>query len=335
MRNPGALLCFLVLVGVGGGGATLPAAPSTCLSPEGSTQAPTIVPLVISVGDQVTGILGADELDLLFELTAPFDGALVVQLSWDPSLRNLQLYLEDEVFFALPPEWSWTTGALQVVAGRTYRVWISDPARWDYGQLAVPFVLTTSMQSEMPAIPTNECTTSQPAPHWPCVDGAWVPPDHPLAPGAESPTPPPPAPLSGGAASCATTIQPASDWLCVGDGWVPPNHPLAIVNPPSSPQPPAAPASPVVGSVDCPSGQPAATWICVAGGWVPPGHPLALSSLRNPTPPSPPATLPSGCTTPDPFLGIQGLFGVCVGGNMWVPSGHPLAVGLPLPGGGG
>lgn len=112
MRNPGALLCFLVLVGVGGGGATLPAAPSTFLSPEGSTQAPTIVPLVISVGDQVTGILGADELDLLFELTAPFDGALVVQLSWDPSLRNLQLYLEDEVFFqsgrGLPGRCKWS-----------------------------------------------------------------------------------------------------------------------------------------------------------------------------------------------------------------------------------
>ena len=47
---------------------------------------------------------------------------------------------------------------------------------------------------------------------------------------------------------------------------------------------------------------------------------MALSApTTNTTPPS-----PTGCATPDPFIGIPGLVGVCVDGN-WVPSGHPLA----------
>jgi hypothetical protein len=58
------------------------------------------------------------------------------------------------------------------------------------------------------------CTTIQPGPSWVCVDGGWLPPDHPLA----GPAPPP--------AAC-TTPQPAPHWVCVNGGWVPPDHPLA------------------------------------------------------------------------------------------------------------
>jgi hypothetical protein len=54
--------------------------------------------------------------------------------------------------------------------------------------------------------------------------------------------------------------------------------------------------------------------------------PLAVSAAANPAPPSPEAPPPSVCTTPDPFIGIPGLIGVCVGGG-WVPVGHPLAGG--------
>jgi hypothetical protein len=57
------------------------------------------------------------------------------------------------------------------------------------------------------------CTTVQPAPTWVCVNGGWVPPDHPLA----SPSPP---------VACSTP-RPGPDWVCVNGGWVPPDHPLA------------------------------------------------------------------------------------------------------------
>ena len=47
-----------------------------------------------------------------------------------------------------------------------------------------------------------------------------------------------------------------------------------------------------------------------------------IASPPPPAPPIPPAT--PACTTPDPFAGIPGLYGVCVG-IMWVPIGHPQA----------
>jgi hypothetical protein len=72
--------------------------------------------------------------------------------------------------------------------------------------------------------------------NWLCVNGGWVPPDHPLAAGGSGQTngggtggttgggtgtgP-------GGSGGGCTTIQPASNWVCVNRGWVPPNHPLA------------------------------------------------------------------------------------------------------------
>ena len=46
--------------------------------------------------------------------------------------------------------------------------------------------------------------------------------------------------------------------------------------------------------------------VCIENGWVPPGHPLA-----------PPST-PLDCDTPDPFLEIPTLVGVCVDGG-WRP----------------
>jgi len=40
-----------------------------------------------------------------------------------------------------------------------------------------------------PPSPPVSCPTVQPAPDWVCVNGGWVPPDHPLAPGAPGPPP--------------------------------------------------------------------------------------------------------------------------------------------------
>jgi hypothetical protein len=78
---------------------------------------------------------------------------------------------------------------------------------------------------------------------------------------------------------------------------------------------------------------PGPDWVCQDGGWLPPGHPLIRLSGDTP-PPSPPPAFggpPFECPTSDPFAGLFGFFGVCIGA--WVPIGHPLAsdyLGRPL-----
>lgn len=88
---------------------------------------------------------------------------------------------------------------------------------------------------------------------------------------------------------------------------------------------------PVVTPPACESLKPGSEWVCFNGGWVPLGHPLLDSAPMSPplqpaAASAPVPALSNGCTTPDPFLGITGLFGVCVNGG-WVPVGHPLAGG--------
>lgn len=79
-------------------------------------------------------------------------------------------------------------------------------------------------------IPPVPCTTVQPAPTWVCVNGGWLPPNHPLIGSAPTtptlPAPPPPPP------GVCTTPDPFAGipglmGVCVGGGWVPVGHPLA------------------------------------------------------------------------------------------------------------
>ena len=174
------------------------------------------------------------------------------------------------------------------------------------------------------------CTTTQPSSNWVCVNGGWVPPDHPLA-GSDDIPPPPPLDdddtiESDGPSTTCPSIQPAPSWLCVDGGWVPPDHPRTA-GAGTPPQPPPPPPGGTNGSgTTCTSLQPAASWVCVNGGWLPPDHPLAAGAAPPPPPPPPNGGSTGACTTPDPFAAIPGLTGVCVGGG-WVPSGHPLAGG--------
>ena len=178
-----------------------------------------------------------------------------------------------------------------VVAGETILIEVWLTLAWDaFGLPDTPVVLTTSL-SAVPLILPPRCLTFKPGPDWVCVGGGdWVPPDHAAAAGA------------------FTFPQPA------------------LV-------PPVAPAQPAPqggGATGCPSVSPGPDWVCVAGGnWVRPDHPLAVSTPAISPPPSLPAppTPPTGCTTPDPFAGIPGMRGVCIGNNNWVPVGHPLAGG--------
>ena len=77
------------------------------------------------------------------------------------------------------------------------------------------------------------CTTVQPVSGWLCVNGGWLPPDHPLAAAGSGQTGgsgaggPPPGGTGGAGSSGCTTLRPASNWVCVNGGWVPPDHSLA------------------------------------------------------------------------------------------------------------
>jgi len=101
----------------------------------------------ISVGEEVTGTLEGHGAGQLYQLTAPSDGTLIVRLSWEPHRGLLELKLADMQFTASPPDWSPpVVGELSVAAGRTYSVKISDGAPWDYDDLNLPFVMTTSIE---------------------------------------------------------------------------------------------------------------------------------------------------------------------------------------------
>jgi glucose/arabinose dehydrogenase len=137
-----------------------------------------------------------------------------------------------------------------------------------------------------------------------------------------------------------TTAQPMTNWVCVGNGWVPPDHPLAGSGAAAGPGTPSGSQGPSAGggatggaTAACSSIQPAPDWVCVGDGWVPATHPLAAagSSQGGGTGGGSGGTggagaIPGNCATPDPFAGLPGVVGVCIGGG-WVPSTHPLARG--------
>jgi hypothetical protein len=98
---------------------------------------------VISIGEKVEDTLIGHGTHKVYELTAPLDGVLVAQLSWDTKQGHLELWLEDTQFARSS---SPTVGRLYVSAGRKYRVRVFDSAPWDYDDLFVPFVLATSIE---------------------------------------------------------------------------------------------------------------------------------------------------------------------------------------------
>ena len=116
-----------------------PTPPPSPPQPQGGRQ--------ISVGEDFTDTLTTHGTERLYQLTAPSDGTLIVRLSWEPHRGLLELKLADMQFSASPPDWSPPiVGELSVAAGRTYSVKISDGAPWDYDDLNLPFVVTTSIK---------------------------------------------------------------------------------------------------------------------------------------------------------------------------------------------
>jgi hypothetical protein len=288
MRNAAALVCFLVLVLGFGDADTWRPRRVKAFAPR-SLAAPLLqvaVPLglqVISVGDVVGGTLMGETItrspdgqlifvpavtEILYELTAPSDGTLIVTLDRDPSSEFIGLSGPRALsYFSFGAN---TVATLPVTAGGTYRfsVFASTGSFYYYYEFLgpVPFVLTTSLEP---------CRNRPPALGWVCVNGGagWVPAGHPLA--APAPPPSPLTPTSLDAVGCPS-IRPGADWICANGNWLPPGHPLALTAQPNPapPSSPAAPASTCTGP-DPFVGIPGLSGVCVNGGWVPIGHPLA------------------------------------------------------------
>ena len=164
-----------------------------------------------------------------------------------------------------------------------------------------------------PAPTPSTCPGSPPVAGWVCVNGGWLPPDHPLAGGVPAPAPAP-APVPAPTPSTCPGAVPVAGWVCVSGSWLPPDHPLAGRNPAPVPAPAPAPA-PVPAPSTCLGSPPVAGWLCVNTGWLPPDHPLAAGASPAPV------SSPSSCTTAPPSPTW-----FCVGGG-WVPPNYPSAPG--------
>lgn len=149
MRKLWVFPCLLMLAC--GGGDTLPTAPSIAARPSQPTPPQPTPPLrsesrTIEVGEPVSGTLTAHGTEVLFAMMAPSDGVLVARLTWEPKAGRLALKLADAYFQHDTDDLSPLVGTLPVVAGQTYRLTVLDSAPWDYDDLLLPFVLTTSIQ---------------------------------------------------------------------------------------------------------------------------------------------------------------------------------------------
>ena len=96
---------------------------------------------VISVGEEVTGTIqpccvwGPAVFEMLFDLTAPSDGTLVVHLS---NSVSLELEGADYWPWGKSPSALFDVATLQVTAGQTYRLWVYYGG-WDLFE-QLPFV---------------------------------------------------------------------------------------------------------------------------------------------------------------------------------------------------
>ena len=143
MRHLATLLCLSALVSACGskpGEPGAPTNPSTVPSPPSPASSPTL----ISVGEEVTGVMEAHGDSYVYELIAPSNGMLTARLTW-PTQDALELSVADS---ASALHSSPVVGSLPVSAGQKYRVKVTaspgDP--WDYDALYVRFRLSTSIE---------------------------------------------------------------------------------------------------------------------------------------------------------------------------------------------
>jgi parallel beta-helix repeat protein len=76
------------------------------------------------------------------------------------------------------------------------------------------------MLTNQPGVLPVACVTPRPATGWLCINGGWVPPDHPLA-GTTAPAPPPPAAPGGCPGPDPFAAIPGLVGQCINGGWIP------------------------------------------------------------------------------------------------------------------
>ena len=143
-----------------------------------------------------------------------------------------------------------------------------------------------------------------------CSNGDWLPPG--MTCPTSTPSAPPPPPPSPSPSACATPdpfVALGGGTCCSNGDWLPPGMtcPTGTTSAPPPPPPSAsACATPdpfvALGGGTC----------CSNGDWLPPGMTCQAGTTA-----APPSTT-TGCTGPDPFVGIPGLTGECINGG-WVP----------------
>lgn len=110
------------------------------------TPLPVYVPPVraMSAGEELKDTFGGAEL--VFEVTAPTQGTLVVRLAWDPLATDslLELVIGDTRFLFSEPDASPIVGRVSASAGQRYLVRVAPGGTGMWYD--VPFVLTTWME---------------------------------------------------------------------------------------------------------------------------------------------------------------------------------------------
>lgn len=97
----------------------------------------------IAAGEAIDALLTDNRASRLFGFTAPSDGLLVVQVTWNAAHGALRLSVDRLHFYDRSP----IVGTLPVIRGRAYTITIADAAPWDnYGGLHLPFAVTVSMK---------------------------------------------------------------------------------------------------------------------------------------------------------------------------------------------
>jgi len=200
--------------------------------------------------------------------------------------------------------WKYPKGNLDVTG--QYFIWTANlgSARLDAFLVHIPSQLLLSGAAPSAIVgagytpssaAASSCTTPQPVANWVCVNGGWLPPDHPLALAA----------LNGGTSTSATATTPAAAW-----------RPSSVI------------------TNNCTGSPPSSDWVCVNGGWLPPTHPLAIAAMQAvsgggaPAAPSAPPPASGPCPGSDPFAAMGG--GVCINGG-WVPMTNPIVRGPGTP----
>jgi hypothetical protein len=97
----------------------------------------------ITIGEEFRGLLTAHGTENILEVTAGSDGMLAVSVTWDPRLGRIEVWVGDEMFGQHTQDR--ITGLLPVLSGEKYLLRVRDGAPWDYDDLSLPFVLSTSL----------------------------------------------------------------------------------------------------------------------------------------------------------------------------------------------